>query len=90
MKLTKYNLAKVLALATAILWVLCAGFVLLFSDFSHTVSQWWMHGVTIAKFNLSWGNFFWGGVSLVITMWIVGYVLGLSFDALGTRKNMKA
>jgi len=80
MKLTKNNLANSLALATAILWVLCTGLVAVFPDFSYTVTQWWMHGMEIAKFNLDWNNFVWGGLTITASFWIVGYVLGWSLE----------
>lgn len=80
MKLTKNNLATGLALATAILWVLCAGFVAVFPDLSRIVTQWWMHGIEISKFNLGWGNFIWGGLTITASFWAVGYVLGWSLE----------
>lgn len=80
MKLRKNNLANSLALATAILWVLCTGFVAVFPDFSHTVMQWWMHGMEVAKFNLGWSNFVWGGLTITASFWVVGYVLGWSLE----------
>jgi hypothetical protein len=86
-KLTKNNLAKGLALATAILWVLCSSFVAVFPDFSHTVTQWWMHGMVVSKFNLDWSNFIWGGLSLVASAWLAGWVLGWSLEIVGKNAN---
>lgn len=89
MKLTKNNLANSLALATAILWVLCTGFVAIFPDFSHTVTRWWMHGMEVAKFNLDWGNFVWGGLTITASFWVVGYVLGWSLEYVDQKGKKK-
>lgn len=85
MKLTKNNLANSFALATAVLWGLCSAFVTVFPDFSHTVTKWWMHGMDVNKFNLGWDNFVWGGVTLVISFWLVGYVFGWSFEVIDKK-----
>ena len=88
MKLTKNNLASSFALATGVLWVLCSAFVAIFPDFSYKVTKWWLHGMNIdslGKFNLGWSNFLWGGVSLVLTLWVVGYVLGWSLELTGSK-----
>jgi len=88
-KLTKNNLANGLALATAILWVLCSAFVAIFPDFSHTVTVWWMHGMSISSFDLSFSNFIWGGLSLVAAFWLVGYVVGWSLEYVNKKKGAK-
>lgn len=80
MQLAKNDLANSFALATAILWVVCTGFVAVFPDFSQTVTQWWMHGMEVTKFNLDWSNFVWGGLTIVTSFWVVGYVLGWSIE----------
>jgi len=87
MKLTKHNLAHGFALATAILWVLCSGFVAIFPDFSRTITQWWMHGMEVAQFNLEWSNFVWGGLTLVLSAWLAGWILGWSLEIID--KNAK-
>lgn len=89
MKLTKNNLANGLALATAILWILCSAFVAIFPDFSHTVTVWWMHGMDIAKYSLSWSNFILGGLSLVAAFWLVGYVVGWSLECVDKKNGAK-
>ena len=85
MKLTKYNLANGLALTTAILWLLCSAFVAIFPDFSLTVTKWWMHGMEVTVFDLSFANFVWGGLTIVGSFWIVGYVLGWSLEFVDKR-----
>ena len=86
MKLTKNKLAGSFALATAVLWTLCSAFVAIFPDFSLKVTKWWLHGMdidTLSEFNLSWGNYLSGGLTLVISLWVTGYVLGWSLEIFG-------
>lgn len=87
MKLTKNNLANGIALATAILWILCSALVSVLPDFSLTVTKWWMHGMDIATFNLGWSNFALGGLTITASFWLIGYVLGWSFELIDTKKK---
>ncbi len=83
MKLTKKSLANGLAFVTAIAWVICSAFVILLPDFSLTVTKWWMHGMDILSlgdWNLNLNNFLLGGVTLTISAWLFGYVLGWSLE----------
>lgn len=89
MKLSKNNLANGLALATAILWVICSAFVAILPDFSLKVTQWWMHGMELETFSLGVDNFVWGGLTLVGSFWIVGYVLGWSLEYVNKRSDRK-
>lgn len=89
MKLTKHNLANGLALATAILWVICSAFVAVFPDLSLKVTQWWMHGMELEAFSLGLGNFVWGGLTLVGSFWIVGYLLGWSLEYVNKQSGRK-
>ena len=86
MKLTKNRLAGAFALTTAVLWTICSAFVAIFPDFSYKVTKWWLHGMNIdslGEFNLSWGNYLSGGLTLVISLWVTGYVLGWSLEIFG-------
>lgn len=88
MKITKNNLANAIALATAVLWVVCTAFVAFWPSFSYKVTKWWAHGMNLdaaGKFHLTWGNFFWGGITLVISLWVVGYILGWSLEITGKQ-----
>ncbi|MBI2009212.1 hypothetical protein HYS84_02240 [Candidatus Saccharibacteria bacterium] len=88
MKLTKNKLASAFALATAVLWTLCSAFVTIFPDFSYKVTKWWLHGMNIdvlGDFNLGWSNFLWGGLTLVVSFWVIGYVLGWSLEIFSRR-----
>lgn len=79
MKLDKIVLANASALATAILWTICSIFVWLLPNFAFTVSQWWMHGLDISimgNWNLTLTNFIAGGITLIISAWVTGYVFG--------------
>lgn len=88
MKLEKVTLANALALATAKLWVLCTLFVWLFPNFSITIIEWWMHGMSMqvmGDFNLTLNNFFLGGITLTVSVWITGYVFGWSWEKVSKK-----
>lgn len=90
MKLTKELLANSFALATAILWVLCSAFVFILPGFSMTVTRWWLHGMQVDQlgpFSLNPTNFILGGATLIISLWITGYVFGWSLEYLSKRKK---
>lgn len=83
MQISKINLAKAFAVATGVLWVLCSAFVVVFPIFSLSVTKWWMHGMDIfatGSFHLDFANFVWGGATLIVSLWVVGYVLGWSLE----------
>lgn len=89
MRTTKEMLANGFGLATGLLWILCAAFVWLLPDLSLTITKWWLHGLSIealGTFNLTFGNFLWGGVTLVIAGWVTGYVLGWSLEYFTKKK----
>lgn len=84
----KQQLALSFGLATAILWVLCSLLVALFPDPSFVIFKWWMHGIDIggaSGFSLNWNNFVLGGITLTLSLMVVGYVLGLSFEIIGKK-----
>lgn len=83
MKLTKKSLANALGLTIAIVWAVCSVFVALLPDFSMVVTKWWMHGMDITllgNWNLNLANFLLGGITLAISGWLFGYVLGWSLE----------
>ena len=83
MKLEKTVLANALALTTAILWILCALFVVLLPDLSMTVVKWWMHGMdptALGAWSLDLANFILGGLTLVISAWVSGYIFGWAWE----------
>ncbi len=86
MKLTKESLANGLGLATAIAWVVCSAFVAFFPEFALSITKWWMHGMA---FPGSWGlnltNFILGGITMTISAWLFGYVLGWSLKYFSRR-----
>lgn len=87
MKLTKNNIAKGLALTTGVLWVLCSLVVALLPEFSRTVTEWWMYGMELGSYSITWGSFIFGGVTLVASAWLAGYILGWSLELSGSRKG---
>ncbi|OGL35622.1 hypothetical protein A3F65_00975 [Candidatus Saccharibacteria bacterium RIFCSPHIGHO2_12_FULL_47_16b] len=83
MKLTKNKLAGAFALSTAVVWTLCSALVAIWPDFAYKVTKWWLHGMNIdslGEFSLSWDNYLTGGLTLVISLWVIGYVLGWSLE----------
>lgn len=83
MKLEKTALANAFALATAIAWVVCSAFVFILPDLSMTVTNWWVHGLSLSSlgsFKLDLTNFLLGGITLTIAFWGVGYVFGWSWE----------
>lgn len=89
MNLNKTTLANAFALTTCILWILCSAFVWVFPKLSVTITEAWMHGFSLASvviFNPTLNNFILGGVTLVASAWISGYLLGWSLEFLRKRK----
>lgn len=81
MELTKKSLANALGLATAIAWVVCSALVYFLPELSLRITQWWMHGLNIAplgSWSLNLANFISGGITMTISAWSFGYVLGWS------------
>ena len=83
MKLDKSVLANAFALATAILWIICSLFIILLPDLSIIVSKWWVHGLDITvmgNWSLDLINFLLGGLTLIISAWVSGYIFGWSWE----------
>ena len=83
MKLESMALANAFALTTAIVWTVCYLFLWFLQDFSATVSQWWMHGRDVSvlgSMDLNWQTFLYGGLSLTLVFWLIGYVFGWAWD----------
>lgn len=89
MKISKKSLANGFALATGVLWTLCSLFVAILPDFSHTVTRWWMHGMDLTQYNLTLGSFIWGGLTIIASFWLVGFVLGWSLEFMDKRNLRK-
>ena len=90
MKLTKELLANAFALTAGILWVIDSLFVLLFPRFSLVLTRMWFHGLNIkplGKFRITAYDFVVGGVLLLISAWVVGYVLGWSLEYFQKKKK---
>lgn len=73
----QYVIPNVLAITTAIVFVVCRVLVSLFPDASFAIAQSWFHGIgvnQIGTWNLDMPSFITGLVSVTITAWIIGYV----------------
>ena len=89
MKLNTIKLANTFALAAVVLWVLCSTIVWLFPKFSWQVTSWWLHGVDISilgSWNLTFGNFLLGGITMIGSAWFIGWVLGWSWQVVNGKK----
>ncbi|MDP2685342.1 MAG: DUF5676 family membrane protein [bacterium] len=89
MKLDKNKLANTFALAMAVLWVLCSLVIWILPEFSLQATTQMMHGMNFSamgSWNLTFGNFLWGGTVAVIFSWVTGWVLGWSWETLYDRK----
>lgn len=90
MKLDKLVIANSLALATAILWVICTVIVVILPGFSLTVTSWWLHGLNtsvLGSWNLTLANFLLGGIVLVISAWVAGYIFGWAWEVVSKRQR---
>lgn len=88
MKLHKMVLANAFGLATAISWAVCSVFVLFFPDLSMIIMGWWLHGMTLSllgPFKLDLNNFLLGGITLTFSFWVVGYILGWSWEKVSKK-----
>lgn len=87
MKLNSNTFANAFALATAVLWVGCSILVVLFPEPARIVTEWWLHGMKMDPYVIDFSNFLGGGVTLVASAWITGYVLGWSFEVVGRKEK---
>jgi len=76
MKLSKKILASSFALFAFVIWVISAILVYLFPTFSLNMSIWMMMGMSLEPYELTWFNFFWGGILFIVWSWIGGYIFG--------------
>ncbi len=90
MKKEEIVLANAFAVTVTILWVVCSLIIAVFPAFSLTVTTWWMHGLAPSAtetWHLTWSNFLLGGVTLVVSAWLGGYVLGWSLKKVRGKKE---
>ncbi len=89
MKDKKMVWANAMALTAAVLWVVDNLLVVLFPRVSMVFFRWWMHGARVEKlmpFRVGAEAFLFGGISMVIVAWFVGFVLGWSLEYFECRK----
>jgi len=90
MKLDTMKLANAFALAMAILWIICSAVVWILPSFSLQITSWWMHGMDLTamgNWNLTFANFLLGGILVIVSAWITGWVLAWSWEAVGGNKK---
>ena len=87
MKLIKNKLANTFALGTAILWIICSAIVWALPSFSIQVTSWWIHGIDLmtANWNLNLNNFIFGGITIVASAWVSGWIFGWSWEQVSKK-----
>ena len=83
--LDKMKVANVLAVTTAIVWVICAGLVIALPDLTLTMSQWMLHGLdltVLGGWQLTVANFVLGGLTWTASAWITGWLFGWVWERL--------
>jgi 2TM family of unknown function (DUF5676) len=91
MRTEKVVLANAFALTVAIVWVVCSLLIAVLPAFFLTVTTWWMHGLalsTMGTWNLTWGNFFLGGVTLVVAAWLSAYLFGWCWEIVSGKQSV--
>ncbi|GCE03423.1 DUF5676 family membrane protein [Dictyobacter aurantiacus] len=87
MKEEKIALANAFAVTVAILWTVCSLVVAIFPAFALDVTTWWMHGLTVmGTWHLTWGNFFLGGIVLVVIAWLSAYLFGWCWETFSGKR----
>jgi len=91
MKKEKIVLANAFALTAAILWVVCSLLIAIFPAFALTVTSWWMHGLALSAmgtWNLTWGNAFLGGLTLIVATWLSAYLFGWCWETVSGKQSV--
>ncbi|MFV1917031.1 MAG: DUF5676 family membrane protein [Patescibacteria group bacterium] len=88
MKLDKIVLANAFALVAAVLWVVCSAIVWLLPELSLSVTRWLVHGLNIGvlgSWNLNLSNLLLGGITLIASMWVIGWVFGWAWEKMSKK-----
>lgn len=90
MKISKLAFAHGLALASSIYYVTCYVLALIAPQFFLDISASWFHMIDIEKIGKATATspliFFSGLVTLAISAWLFGYVLGWSIELFSKKK----
>ena len=85
MKLTKKILANTFALFAFVIWIISAILVYLFPVFFLNMTSWMMMGMKFEPYDLTWFNFFWGGILFIVWSWIGGYIFGWCLEYINKK-----
>jgi hypothetical protein len=88
MRKEKLVLANTFALAVAIIWVICSLLIALFPALTLAMTTWIMHGMALSAWNLTWGNFILGGVTLVVAAWLSAYLFGWCWEIVSGKQSV--
>lgn len=89
MKRSPVQYACVWGLTSAVVWAVCALFVVFFPDASGIIFKSWIHRVNIellGSWKMTIGNFLFGGVTLTASAGALGYVYGWLWKMVGKNK----
>lgn len=76
-------MANAVAVATAITYAVCAGFVVLLPDFSITVMKTWFHGIDLSKIaslTVTPESFIIGLATITVSAWVTGFVFAKLYN----------
>ncbi len=80
--------ANATALTVGIIYLVCAGAVVLLPDLSLTIAQSWLHGLDLSKIsvvNVTLGSFILGLITSVAGSWTVGYIFASAYSYFSKR-----
>jgi len=75
--------ANALGVTIGVIYIVCAGAVILLPDISMTVAQSWFHGLDLSKisgFTVNPGSFILGLVTSVGGSWLVGFLFATVYN----------
>ena len=83
MRLNQMGLANALAAATAVAWVICTAFVVIFPQLSLSLTRDMIHGLdleALGSWQINLGNFISGMVSLSASAWVFGWLVAWFYN----------
>lgn len=75
--------ANAAAVTIIVIYIVCAGAVLVAPDFAMGIAGSWFHGIDITKIaalNITLASFIWGLITSTIGTWLVGYLFALLYN----------
>ncbi len=83
MKLNPIGLGMASAIATAILWVICSVFVVLFPGFAESMTAGMMHSDTASiSLTMAWTGVLWGLIGWTVFAGVFGWLIAIIYNRL--------